>query len=294
MDLRALRYFVATVEQGSITAAAESCFIAQPSITAAIQKLESEFGTQLLERSKKGVRPTGRGEDLYRMALSLLQHADLIHYRMQRNDAHQPVKISVAASICYDYLDQVLQSIRQHLPQSTMKIQRGASTVDETDVFITMDHTVPENWTFFPLWRDEYCLILPRDHDLAYRETLHIEDFHNAPLVERQFCEVRSELSRLLQQFPIDFNVVASVDNEEWALQLVASGVGIAFIPIGTRMRQSYDCLVRPLADIAGFDRRYRVAGVALNPERVNHPELERLAEVFADLSLYVQQEEVR
>ena len=227
------------------------------------------------------------------MALSLLQHADLIHYRMQRNDAHQPVKISVAASICYDYLDQVLQSIRQHLPQSTMKIQRGAADGHETDVFITMDHTVPENWTFFPLWRDEYCLILPRDHDLTYRETLH-RGLSQCASGRGSFVRCRSELSRLLQQFPIDFNVVASVDNEEWALQLVASGVGIAFIPIGTRMRQSYDCLVRPLADIAGFDRRYRVAGVALNPERVNHPELARLAEVFADLSLFVQQEEVR
>lgn len=43
-DLRALGYFVAAYEEKSVTAAARRCFIAQPSISAAIRNLESALG----------------------------------------------------------------------------------------------------------------------------------------------------------------------------------------------------------------------------------------------------------
>ena len=43
MDLRALKYFVAVVEQKSFSGAAKACFIAQPSISSAIQQLEQEL-----------------------------------------------------------------------------------------------------------------------------------------------------------------------------------------------------------------------------------------------------------
>ena len=61
MDLRSLRYFVSAVEKGSISAAAEFCHIAQPSISHAINQLESEFDFRLLVRSKKGVSLTQQG-----------------------------------------------------------------------------------------------------------------------------------------------------------------------------------------------------------------------------------------
>ena len=59
MELRALKYFQSVYEQGSISAAARCCFVSQPSITSAIQLLESDLNITLFVRHARGVLPTG-------------------------------------------------------------------------------------------------------------------------------------------------------------------------------------------------------------------------------------------
>ncbi|MEK7421550.1 MAG: LysR family transcriptional regulator [Pseudomonadota bacterium] len=84
MDLRALRYFIAVLEAGSLSRAAHSLYVAQPALTAQIKKLEGERGAQLLERSHAGVTPTPAGAQLYEDARRLLSDADAMRERIQR------------------------------------------------------------------------------------------------------------------------------------------------------------------------------------------------------------------
>ena len=78
MDLKALSYFVATYEEGSVTAAAKRCHISQPSILGAIANLESQLDVQVFQRHKKGVTPTQSGTQLYNAARKLLNDAEAI------------------------------------------------------------------------------------------------------------------------------------------------------------------------------------------------------------------------
>ncbi|GAA3946066.1 LysR family transcriptional regulator [Allohahella marinimesophila] len=282
MDLKALRYFAAAVDTGSITAAAEACFIAQPSITAAIRKLEQEFDAQLLERSKRGVVTTAQGKMLYQMAQNLLSHAASVKSRMTEAQSAEAVHISVAPSISYEYLNQVLMLIQKHRTGDTTFIRRGTFQ-GEPDLLLTASNNVPPGYEFFPLWRDQYCVLLPLTHKLTYQSHLTLSDFYGIDLVEREFCELRQEWDRLIEQFEHAPNIVATVDNEEWALRLVASGVGITFAPVNsiyqtgalnTALASSTSHPVknsaaprfcaRPLSDIAGVADRHRNAGVAL------------------------------
>ena len=61
MNLRQLQYFVAIADEGSFTRAAERLFVAQPSLSQQIKRLERELGGQLLERLPNGVRLTAAG-----------------------------------------------------------------------------------------------------------------------------------------------------------------------------------------------------------------------------------------
>ena len=72
MDIRQLGYFVAVYEQGSISAAARHCCVAQPSLSAALRQLEQELEVTLFVRLSKGVTPTEDGEKLYGHAGRLL------------------------------------------------------------------------------------------------------------------------------------------------------------------------------------------------------------------------------
>lgn len=68
VELRHLRYFVAVVEDGTFTVAAERLGMTQPALSRAVRALEREFGSALLRRGPAGVEPTAAGEVLFREA----------------------------------------------------------------------------------------------------------------------------------------------------------------------------------------------------------------------------------
>jgi DNA-binding transcriptional LysR family regulator len=77
IELRHLRYFVALADAGSFTHAAERMFIAQPTLSQQIRRLEQIVGTQLLQRRREGLRLTPAGTvllDASRTVLSLVDH----------------------------------------------------------------------------------------------------------------------------------------------------------------------------------------------------------------------------
>jgi DNA-binding transcriptional LysR family regulator len=77
VELRHLRYLAAVADAGTITQAAERMFIAQPTLSQQIRRLEEMVGTPLLDRRRDGVRLTSAGTVLLeesRAALSLIEH----------------------------------------------------------------------------------------------------------------------------------------------------------------------------------------------------------------------------
>src|SRR5260370_16131881 len=77
IELRPLRYFVALADAGSFTHAADQMFIAQPTLSQQIRRLEEIVGTQLLQRRREGLQLTKAGVvllDASRSVLSLAHH----------------------------------------------------------------------------------------------------------------------------------------------------------------------------------------------------------------------------
>jgi DNA-binding transcriptional LysR family regulator len=77
LELRHLRYFVTVADVGSFTHAAERMFIAQPTLSQQIRRLEEIVGTPLLQRRRDGLRLTTAGTvllDASRDVLSLVDH----------------------------------------------------------------------------------------------------------------------------------------------------------------------------------------------------------------------------
>ena len=78
MTIQQLRYAVAISEQGSLNKAAEILYVAQPSLTSAMQELEKELGVTLFSRSGRGVTPTNDGTEFLHYARQVLQQMDVL------------------------------------------------------------------------------------------------------------------------------------------------------------------------------------------------------------------------
>jgi DNA-binding transcriptional LysR family regulator len=76
LELRHLRYFAVVADAGTFTHAAERLFIAQPTLSQQIRRLEQILGTQLLQRGRDGVRLTAAGTVLLDTARDVLSRVD--------------------------------------------------------------------------------------------------------------------------------------------------------------------------------------------------------------------------
>lgn len=78
MRLEQLRYVIEVADSGSISAAAQRLFIAQPSLSKAVAELEREMGVTIFNRSSRGVRPTEEGMRFLSYARQVVEQADLL------------------------------------------------------------------------------------------------------------------------------------------------------------------------------------------------------------------------
>jgi DNA-binding transcriptional LysR family regulator len=83
MELKQIRYFVAIVDYGSLTKAANQLRLAQPALSLQVSNLEAECGAQLLIRTAKGVIPTEIGKILYRHGRIMLRQLEQAREEMK-------------------------------------------------------------------------------------------------------------------------------------------------------------------------------------------------------------------
>jgi DNA-binding transcriptional LysR family regulator len=89
MELAQIRYFLAVCETHHFTRAAAKCGVSQPSLSAAIKRLERECGGSLFER-RPPVRLTARGRSVRRHFQAIWRQVDKVHRRMRRCGGGHP------------------------------------------------------------------------------------------------------------------------------------------------------------------------------------------------------------
>ena len=73
MNITELRYLVAIMECGSVSAAAKRLYAAQPNVSKALKNLEEEYHLRIFERSSTGMIPTEQGRHFIEQAERVLR-----------------------------------------------------------------------------------------------------------------------------------------------------------------------------------------------------------------------------
>ncbi|MEH6490880.1 LysR family transcriptional regulator [Halopseudomonas sp.] len=225
MDLRSLRYFCAAAELGSITAAAEHCHVAQPSISNAVAQLEAEFALRLFSRSRRGVSLTPAGRDFHQQARQLLRNAEQVEARFKQR-RRSPLQLGIHRELASRDSAWLVQLLSRSLPDHQLEVR--SQPQQPPALWLTSARRVPAGYRFVSLLDQQYHLLAPRGWPLP--QPLALEAALDYPWIDRLDCEQRAALLSRLPQ--LSEHCLLQVDTEDLAMSLVQHQQGVTVMAL--------------------------------------------------------------
>ena len=238
MELRVLRYFLTTVKEGNITRAANLLHITQPTLSRQLMELEMELGTTLLIRGKRSITLTDDGFLFKQQAKEIVTLADRAEQTFLNKKEQVRGVITVGAAeakggrILADYIFEFLQKY----PNVQFDLHnKMADNVKEDiekgliDIGIVLEPVDTTRFEFIRLKEKEiWGILMRKDHPLAEKETINIEDIKSYPLILPSRESAKNKVLHWLRCEESDLKVPAKYDILSNTALLVEKGVGCA------------------------------------------------------------------
>ncbi len=124
MTITQLEYVVAVATYKSFVAAAEKCFVTQPTLSMQIQKLEDELGIKLFDRNKHPIAITAMGEAIVEQARIVLSECEKIYelIQNQQNKLAGTFKFAIIPTVAPYILPGLLENYVPHFPDVKLQI----------------------------------------------------------------------------------------------------------------------------------------------------------------------------
>lgn len=237
MDIYLLRYFLAVVETGSFTRAADRVFVTQPTLSAGIKKLEQQLGHALFERTNRRVFLTDAGSRFLPRAKAILHECNMAQQALDEAGNSPLLRIGVLTTLSNRKVGSLLASFREKAPNAAIEIVDGTEQELENrledrslDFALSVYRGESEDRSI-PLGEEPYVFILPTDHPLAGRTRVGAQDLAEDYMIVRSRCEVLSETSRYFTDRNVRPRLVYRTPNDSRAVAMVAAGVGGTVVP---------------------------------------------------------------
>lgn len=264
------RAFAKTVEYGNFTRAAQALDYAQSSVSKMIADLEAEWGFNLLERSRTGVKLTSDGAAILPYVYQMLDCYDRLQQQaMDLSGAHTgTIRLGVFSSVATHWMPNIIKVFQRDYPKIQFEMLLGDYA--EIEQWISEGRVecgflrLPTRNSFetIPLERDELALVLPREHPLVSKKTIAPEDLNGEPFLLLEHGG-KTEVSEYLERHDIHPDIRFTTWDDYAILSMVECGLGIGILPRLILQRIPYQVEVRSLSD-----RPCREIGLAMKRDR--------------------------
>ena len=242
MELRVLKYFLTVAREGSITGAANSLHLTQPTLTRQIQELERELGQKLLVRGKYKVTLTPEGMILRKRAQEIVDMVEKTEAEFQAitDTISGEIYIGGGESDCMKHIAKIIKEIQSDYPAIKFHISSGnAEDVTEKldkgllDFGVLIQPVDLSKYDNLPLPdKDVWGVVMRKDSPLAKKDYVELEDLKGLPLINsRQAMRKTSSKNEFIEWFHGEFenmNTVATINLVYNAAVMVKAGIGYA------------------------------------------------------------------
>ncbi len=240
MNYNYLRYFSVLAQVEHYTLAAARLGISQPSLSSAINHLEDELGgVRLFEKVGRNIRLTEEGRYYREQVDAALQQLQNASMTLHESKVSAPVQIrlgmvsgtfaGIAAGEVTKYLKQN-DRIRFHLTESSAEELMDLVRQEKLDMALVDTTNRDRTLHFRKLGQRDYVAALPKDHFLAREKSLTPQMLENIPQVVFH-GDGQGSFGQWAQGAQGEENVRCSVNTAKTALELVANGVGVCYLP---------------------------------------------------------------
>lgn len=253
MERRQIEYFLAVIDCGGFTAAAQELHVAQPSLSHAIKVMERELGAELFHRLPRGVRLSAAGEAMLEPARRALRDMETARASVREVLGLMAGRLDIGSlpTLALDPLAEVIGSFRGDHPDVRVRLNQSEVGDDVRDsvrtgvveLGLADEASQPfDDLEDVRIGHQELVVTLPPGTEHPRTGKLSIDQLLSRELVTGlSGTLVRDMVVREAHSRGFEPNVVVEVEHRESALHMVAAGAGTAVLP-------------RPLARIAQLE----------------------------------------
>ena len=254
LDLGLVRTFVEVADTEHFGRAAGRLHLAQSAVSRRIQRLESQLGVSLLERTSRSVVMTDAGQTFLTDARALLAAAEAAQRRLV---AHQRLEVAFVPGVSPSPVIAVLRADGHDLDIGMRRVQwyeqGDVLRTGRADVLLGRLPICGEGLRTEPLWTESRMVLLPTDHRLAGRSTVQLADLAEEPMVRHDgpvavSWDAEHNIDPRPDGRPVPRGPIVRTLEEK--LEYVASGVALTILPSSaSTLFERDDLVVVPVAD---------------------------------------------
>lgn len=268
-----VRQFLAVVDAGSFTRAAQQIRVTQPALSTGIADLERLVGASLFIRSRRQIRLTEAGGRFLPIARDLergFRAADGFG-RAEEND--KPVlKLGTIRSVPGEFFQTIAALLSRdfalEIGENSDSELRAAVHGGRLNVAMVPLRPGERDSHVVPLYDEPMVMFVAADHPLAGQGEVAPEELAPETMIARRSCEFLDATSRFFTRHRVRPRFALRSDSDERCLRMVAAGVGITTAPASLAI----DGIV-PIK-VAGYDFR-RELGLLIDPAWIRQPDME-------------------
>ncbi len=238
MELRVLQYFLAVTREQSISGAAKSLHLSQPTLSRQLKDMEDELGKQLFIRSNRKITLTEEGMLLRKRAEEIMELVKKTEDEISLSDETIAGDITIGAgeSDCVRFLAEAARTVQEKYPLVHFHIVSG----DKTTVTESLDRGLLDFGLLFGAFdtskyeyikipsKDRFGVLMRRDSPMAQKEIIQPKDLWDKPLIVSRQAIFDSSLPTLLACDEEKLNIVGSYNLLFNGSLMVEEGMGYA------------------------------------------------------------------
>ena len=266
MTIRNLEIFTKVAEMGSMSAAAKSLYITQPSVSLAIAEIEKEYNVQLFDRIGNRLCLTPTGQQLLVYTASIIQQYKTMELFLKDESHNAGIRIGATATIGHYIIAPVIEQLKREISGLKCEVTVASTGIiedrllkSELDIGFVEGDITEQTLVVKPVMEDELAVICSNRHRFYGQQSIQLQELEGETFILREVGSgTRTKVESILRENHISYLPQWNCYSFEAIKEAIMHNLGITIMSprVVRRELQSGDLWACTIEDVS-FKRTF-------------------------------------